>query len=67
MSGIADLSHKLSDAARQAVQTEPDGAGRHMMEHVLAGAECLKQAKNLQEAQKSFASMSEALLTFFKS
>jgi hypothetical protein len=67
VNGIADLAQKLSDAARQAAQTEPDGAGRHMMQHVLAGAEELKKAKSVQEAQKAFASISNALLPFFKS
>jgi len=67
LNGIADLAQKLSDAARQAAQTEPDGAGRHMMQHVLAGAEDMKKAKSVQEAQKAFASTSDALLPFFKS
>src|SRR3989339_1982197 len=67
LNGIADLAQKLSDAARQAAQTEPDGAGRHMMQHVLAGAEELKKAKSVQDAQKAFASTSDALLPFFKS
>ena len=67
LDGITDLAQKLSDAARQAAQAEPDGAGRHMMQHVLAGAEGLKKAKSVQEAQKAFASTSDALLPFFKS
>ena len=67
LNGIADLAQKLSDAARQAAQTEPDGAGRHMMQHVLAGAEELKKAKSVQDAQKAFASISDTLLPFFKS
>ena len=67
MNGIAELAQKLSDAARQAIQTEPNGAGRHMMEHVLAGAEDLKKAKSVRDAQKSFASISDGLLPFFKS
>jgi uncharacterized membrane-anchored protein YhcB (DUF1043 family) len=67
LNGIADLAQKLSDAARQAAQTETDGAGRHMMQHVLAGAEDMKKAKSVQEAQKAFASTSDALLPFFKS
>jgi len=67
LNGITDLAQKLSDAAIQAAQTEPDGAGRHMMQHVLAGAEDLKKAKSVQEAQKAFASTSDALLPFFKS
>lgn len=67
LNGISSLAQKLSDAAGQAIQTEANGAGRHMMEHVLAGAEDLKKAKSVQEAQKAFASISEALLPFFKS
>src|SRR4030065_2139255 len=35
LNGIAGLDKKLSEAARQAAQTEPDGAGRHMVQHVL--------------------------------
>ncbi|MFN3532694.1 MAG: hypothetical protein ACK41Q_09340 [Candidatus Brocadia sp.] len=65
--GIADLAQKLSDAARQAAQTEPEGAGRHMMQHVLAGAKDLERTKNIHEAQKAFASISDSLLPFFKS
>lgn len=67
LNGISDIAQKLSDAARQAIQSESNGAGRHMMEHVLAGAEDLKKAKSVQEAQKAFASISDALLPFFKS
>lgn len=67
LNGITDLAQKLSDAARQGIQTEPEGAGRHMMQHVLAGAEVLKKAKSVQDVQKAFASMSDALLPFFKS
>ncbi|MBI2469996.1 MAG: DUF3347 domain-containing protein [Planctomycetes bacterium] len=67
LNGITGLARKLSDAARQAAQTEPDGAGRHMMQHVIAGAESLKRAKSTKESQEAFASISDALLPFFKS
>ena len=67
LNGISGLARKLSDAASQAAKTEPDGAGRHMMQHVFAGAEDMKKAKSVQDAQKSFASISEGLLPFFKS
>ena len=66
LNNITDLARKLSDAAQQAAQTEPDGAGRHMMQHVHAGAEDLKKAKSVQDAQKAFASISDALSPFFK-
>lgn len=65
--GIADLSQKLLDAARQGIRTEPEGPGRHMMEHILEGAEDLQKAKNIQEKQKAFALMSNALFPFFES
>ncbi|MCF6155608.1 MAG: DUF3347 domain-containing protein [Candidatus Brocadia sp.] len=66
LNGITDLAQKLSDAARQATRTEPDGGGRHMMKHVLSGAEDMRKARDIQDAQKAFASLSEALLPFFK-
>lgn len=66
MDGIAGLASKLSDAARQAAQTEPEGAGRHMMEHVQAGAENLKKAKNIEEAQGALLAISNSLIPFFK-
>ena len=67
LNGIADLAKKLSEAAQQALQTEPKGPANHMMQHVLEGAENLQKAKNIQEAQQSFASISNALCPFFKS
>lgn len=67
VNGIAGLAKKLSDAARRATKTEPDGAGRHMMEHVHAGAGDLEKAQNIQDAKKAFASVTDALLPFFKS
>jgi len=66
MDGIEDLAHKLTDAARQAAQTEPEGAGRHMMDHVQAGAEGLKKARNIQEAQGALLAISNSLIPFFK-
>lgn len=65
--GITDLAQKLADAARQAMRTESKGAGHHMMQHVFAGAEDLEKAQSIQDAQKAFASTSNALLPFFKS
>ncbi len=67
LNGITGLARKLSDAARQAAQTELDGSGSHMMEHVLAGAESLRKAKSTKESQEAFASISDALLPFFRS
>lgn len=66
MNGIADLALKLSNAALQAAKTEPDGAGRHMMQHVQAGAEGLKKAKNIQEAQEALLAITDSLIPFFK-
>ncbi len=64
--GIADLARKLSDTARQAAQTEPEGAGRHMMQHVQAGADDLKNLKNMQEAQAALLAINNSLIPFFK-
>lgn len=65
--GISGLAGKLSEASGLASKTELDGAGRHMMEHVHAGAGDLEKAQSIQDAQKAFASVSDALLPFFKS
>jgi len=64
---ISGLAQNLIDAAIQGIQTEPDGPGKHMMQHVLEGAESLKIAKNVNESQEAFTSISNALLSFFKS
>ncbi|MGQ3685834.1 MAG: hypothetical protein ACUBOA_12645 [Candidatus Loosdrechtia sp.] len=65
--GIADLARKMSDAAQQGVLSEPEGPGRHMMEHVFEGAEELLKAGDIQEKQKAFATVSAALFPFFES
>ncbi len=65
--GIADLAQKMMDTAAQGMQTEPDGAGRRMMQHVFQGAEELKNADCLHETQCAFTSISNALFIFFKS
>ncbi|MCF6157718.1 MAG: hypothetical protein E3K32_03905 [wastewater metagenome] len=64
---ITDLAEGLSEAAQQAIRTEPEGPGRHMMEHVLDGATGLQKAKGMQEAQEAFASVTDALSPFFTS
>lgn len=66
MHGIADLAHKLSDAALQAMQTEPEGAGRDMMEHIQEGAEGLKKARDIQEARGALMAITDSLIPFFK-
>ena len=67
LDGIPFWPKNFQDGPGKPPKAEPDGAGRHMMQHVLAGAEGLKKAKSVQEAQKAFASTSDALLPFFKS
>ncbi len=64
--GIAGLARKLSDAARKAAQTEPEGAGRHMMQHVQAYAEDLKKARDIQGAQGALLAITDSLIPFFK-
>lgn len=66
MNGIADLAQRLSDTARKAAQSEPEGAGRHMMQHVQAGAGYLKNAKNIQEVQAALLVINDSLIPFFK-
>jgi hypothetical protein len=64
---ISDLAQNLIDAASQGVQTEPEGPGQHMMQHILEGAESLKNAKNVNERQEAFASISDTFFSYFKS
>jgi len=65
--GITDFAQKMMDAASQGARTEPDGSGRHMMQHILQGAEELKNADSLHEVCEAFTSISNALFPFFKS
>lgn len=64
---ISGLAQNIIDAANQGIQTEPDGPGQHMMEHILEGAVSLKNAKTMHERQEAFASITDALFPFFKS
>ncbi len=64
---ISGLAQNLIDAASKGIQTEPDGSGKRMMQHILEGAESLKIAKNVSESQEAFTSISNALFSFFKS
>ncbi len=66
LNGISGFAQKLSDAASQAAQTEPDGAGRHMMQHVQSGADDLKNVKNMQDAQAALLAINDSLIPFFK-
>ena len=63
---ISSLAQNLIDAANMGVQTEPAGSGQHMMQHILEGAESLKNAKNVRERQEAFTSVSNALFPFFR-
>jgi len=67
LNDISVLAQRLLDAASKGVQTEPEGSGRHMMEHIIQGAESLKKAEGLRKAQKAFASISDDIIPFFKS
>ena len=64
---ISGLAQNLIDAAGQGIQTEPEGSGQHMMQHILDGAESLKKAKTGTERQEAFASISDALFSYFNS
>ena len=63
---ISSLAQNVIDAATLGTQTEPNGPGQHMMRHILEGAESLKNAKNVSERQEAFATISNALFSFFK-
>ncbi len=65
-SEITSLAQTVIDAAALGIQTEPEGPGQHMMQHILEGAESLKNAKNVTERQEAFTSISNALFPFFK-
>ncbi|ODS31057.1 MAG: hypothetical protein SCARUB_03825 [Candidatus Scalindua rubra] len=67
LSSISVLAQILLDTAGKGIQTETRESGRHMMQHIYDGAQKLRQAEGLQETQKAFASISEAILPFFKS
>ncbi|MBE7446222.1 MAG: hypothetical protein HS132_13585 [Planctomycetia bacterium] len=63
---IPSLAQNIIDAATLGIQTEPDGPGQHMMQHILEGAESLKKATNVIERQEAFASIGNALFPFFQ-
>lgn len=67
LNSISVLAQRLLDAASKGVETEPEGSGHHMMQHILQGAEKLKQAKDLREAQTAFITINDAIIPFFKS
>lgn len=67
LDSIAALAQSLLDAASKGVQTESEGSGRHMMDHILKGGQELRQAEDLQEIQEAFAIISDAMIPFFKS
>lgn len=68
-----DVSHLpvlaliLLDTADKGILTESKGSGYHMMQHILEGAQKLRRAEGLQEAQEAFAAISDAVLPFFRS
>ncbi len=67
LSHIPVSAQILLDTAGKGIQAESKGSGRHLMQHIHHGAVKLRQAEGLQEMQEAFASISEAVLPFFKS
>jgi hypothetical protein len=68
LNSISVLARRLLDAASKGAQTEqPEGSGRHMMEHIIQGAESLRKAEGIREAKSAFASISNAIIPFFRS
>jgi len=67
VSHLPVLALILLDSADKGILTESKGSGYHMMHHILEGAQKLSLAEGLQEAQEAFASISDAVLPFFRS
>lgn len=65
--GIAGPAQNIINAAAQGIETEPEGAGQHMMEHILEAAQNLKEAASVQQLQKAFTALDDALFPFFNS
>ncbi|GJQ23123.1 hypothetical protein BIY37_12610 [Candidatus Brocadia sapporoensis] len=65
-SEISSLAQNVIDAANLGIQSEPEGPGQHMMQHILEGSEALKNAKDVNGRREAFASISNALFPFFK-
>lgn len=67
LDSITVLAQVLLNTAGKGIETESRESGRYMMQHIHQGAQRLGQAEGLQEAQEAFASISDAVLPFFKS
>ena len=67
LSSIPVLAQILLDTADKGIHSESKGPGRHLMQHIHQGAQRLRLAQGLQETQEGFASISEAVIPFFKS
>lgn len=65
--GAAGVAQSLIDAAKQGLETEPEGAGRDMMQNILEGGERLKTAKNKNAQQEAFAAISNTFISYFES
>lgn len=66
-SGMAVSAGKLADAAKACIDREPEASVGRLMQHVIQGAEELINAEDAHEIQGGFASISNALFSFFKS
>jgi len=67
LSEIPVLSQKIIDAPNLEMQTEKKGNGRHMMGHILLGAQNLNKAESVRNAHDAFASITNAFVPFFYS
>lgn len=65
--GLAGAAQNFIDAARQGMETEPEGPGRGMMQNILEGGEKLKKAKGIREQRDAFSAISDTFISYFGS
>lgn len=66
LADIAGAARKLADAAKACADQEPEAYVGRVMQHAIQGAEELMDAEDSHETQSAFASISNALFSFFK-
>lgn len=65
--GLTGVAQNFIDAARQGMETEPEGSGRDMMQNILEGGEKLKKAKGIHEQRDAFSAISDTFISYFGS
>lgn len=65
--GLTGVAQNLIDAARQGMETEPEGSGKDLMQNILEGGEKLKKAKGIREQRDAFSAVSDTFISYFGS